>query len=446
LRKWFRQRCGCDSTRAFRAAWALLGGCLLLPACVAGAQLSLSTAVDLARRNSPAVHQAQADVARATAGLTESRDAYLPSLTLGSSIGYSYGFPVGQPSIYNVQAQSLVLSFSQPDYIRAARAALRTTQLSLEDALDQVALDTALDYVELDTIERQLTALDEQKGYAERLDLIEQQRVAAGVESRMNATRAELNAAQADLKRLDLEAQAAVLRERLSNLTGLPGESMIPQSETIPGDPMFTDVILRPKSAAVDAGFANADSKHFLATGDQHQDRRPVVSLGINYSRYAQFNNYAEYYLRFQHNNFDAGLEVQLPLFDASKRAKARESAADAARADAQAYLARDQAAEQVVQMSSILKELRAQQRVARLQNKLAREQLESVVTQLQGGPGAPGAPALTPADEMQARIAERQRFVEVLGSGLELTKAELNLLRATGGINDWVNTRPHVP
>jgi hypothetical protein len=46
----------------------------------------------------------------------------------------------------------------------------------------------------------------------------------------------------------------------------------------------------------------------------------------------------------------------------------------------------------------------------------------------------------------MQARIAERQRYVELMSSGLELLKAELNLLRATGGINDWVNTRVHLP
>jgi hypothetical protein len=83
---------------------------------------------------------------------------------------------------------------------------------------------------------------------------------------------------------------------------------------------------------------------------------------------------------------------------------------------------------------------------VARLQNELAGEQLESVLTQLQGGSGAPGAPLLTPSDEMQARIAERQRYVELMSSGLELLKAELNLLRATGGINDWVNTRVHLP
>jgi outer membrane protein TolC len=443
--------------------WALAGSLCLatgtLPSCSAHAQLSLYTAVDLARRNSPSVHLAQADVARATAALAESRDVYLPSASIGSSIGYSYGFPVGQPSIYNLQAQSLVLSFSQRDYIRGARAALRTAQLSLEDSLDQVALDTALDYIELATIERQLKALEEQKSYAERLGSIEQQRVAAGVESRMNATRAELNAAQADLRRLDLEAQAALLRQRLAHLTGLAAKDMAPQPESIPGEPLAAaadgtgneagrgpanEAVNGPGNAGVEAGFSNALARHSIALGDHHQSYRPQVSLGVNYSRYAAFNNYQEYYLRFQHNNFDAGLELQLPLFDAGKQAKARESAADAVRADVQALQGRQNSVEQVVQLSGSLAELRAQQRVARLQDDLAGEQLESVLTQLRDGPAAPGAAALSPTDEMLARIAERQRYVDLLASDLQLTRAELNLLRATGGLGEWLHTPPH--
>ncbi len=465
MRKWL-------DSNALGTALVFCG--VLAGAAPARAQLSLYATVDLARRNSPAVKLAAADVARATAAFAESKDAYLPSINVGSSIGYSYGFPVGQPSIVNLEAHSLVVSFSQPDYVRAARIALRTAQLNLEDALDQVALETALDYVELGTIEQQLKALEEQKRYAARLGQIEEQRLAAGLESRMNATRAELNAAQADLKRLDLESQRALLRQRLANQTGLQPASMLPQPETIPGEPIFTatgsasvasedasvsreaprqaeassaeDPQLRAQSAGLDASSSNALSKHLLARGDDHQNFRPLVSLGVNYSRYAQFNNYAEYYLRFQHNNFDAGLEVQLPLFDPSKRARARQSAAEAVHADVQAVQARDTAQEQVVQFSSSLPELRAQRRVARLQNELAGEQLESVLTQLQNGTGTPGAPALTPADEMQARIAERQRYVDMLTSALQLTKAELNLLRATGGIEAWVNTRPHTP
>jgi len=62
-------------------------------------QVSLATVVDLAERNSAPVRVALAEVQRATAGLQESKDAYLPSFVLGSSVGYTYGFPVGPPSV-----------------------------------------------------------------------------------------------------------------------------------------------------------------------------------------------------------------------------------------------------------------------------------------------------------------------------------------------------------
>ena len=83
----------------------------------------------------------------------ESVDAYKPSFSVGSSLGYSYGFPVGQPSVYSVSATSLAYSFSQPDYIRAARAALVGAQMQLKDTRQQVILDSGLDYVELATLE-----------------------------------------------------------------------------------------------------------------------------------------------------------------------------------------------------------------------------------------------------------------------------------------------------
>src|SRR5271170_7240671 len=97
---------------------------------------------------------AAADVQRAAAGVTEQRDVYIPSFLVGSSVGYSYGFPIGQPSIVNVSSQSLIFTFAQKDYIRSARAALLSAQLALQDARQQVVLDAALDYIQLDTDRR----------------------------------------------------------------------------------------------------------------------------------------------------------------------------------------------------------------------------------------------------------------------------------------------------
>ncbi|MDQ1694404.1 MAG: hypothetical protein QOH85_1939, partial [Acidobacteriaceae bacterium] len=161
---------------------ALLTALLSLAACApAKAQMSFYTAVDLALRNSHEVKMAAADVDRAAAGLSETKDAYVPSINIGSSLGYSYGFPVGQPSIYNVTANSLLLSFSQPFLIRSARAALDGARASLKDTRDKVVAQAALAYIELDSSQRALAALDQQHEFGQRLVDIEQQRNTAGL-------------------------------------------------------------------------------------------------------------------------------------------------------------------------------------------------------------------------------------------------------------------------
>ncbi len=413
------------------------------------AQLSLSTVVDLAVRNSAPVRVAVAEVQRATAGLQESKDAYLPSFVLGSSVGYTYGFPVGQPSVYNISSNSLLYSFSQPDYIRAARASLASAELSLKDNEEQVALDTALAYIQLDSDTRQLAALDEEKGFAERLATIERDRLLAGVDGRMEVTKAELTAAQVDEKRLRLEDDANQQRQKLAHLTGLPSSSFVTDSKSIPNPPEFSpdDSIensVGDRNAGIQAAYANAKSKRLISFGDEKQNYRPQFAFGAEYNRYAEFNNYQEYYLRFQHNNFDIGVQITFPIFDASRRAKARESAADAKRADAEADQTKFQTSEQVYSLRHSLRELTVAQRIAQLRSELAQEQLEAIQTQLQNGSGTANAPAVTPKDEQQARIQERERYVDALDATFSMIKAELTLMRSMGSIQDWVHSPAH--
>jgi outer membrane protein TolC len=208
----------------------LLGIVGLLGQTGAQAQVSVSfyTAVDLALRNSTQVRISAADVQHAEAAVMEGVDAYKPSFSVGSSLGYSYGFPVGQPSVYSVSAQSLAFSFSQPDYIRSARAALLAAQLQLKDTRQQVILDTALDYIELVTVNQQMTALDQQTGFVERLVEIETERVGAGLDSKVELTQARLTGAQVALRRLHLVDQADLVRVRLAHLTGLNPGTLCP--------------------------------------------------------------------------------------------------------------------------------------------------------------------------------------------------------------------------
>jgi outer membrane protein TolC len=435
--------------RAFRSAFGL---CALLVPVGAPAQISLLTTVDQALRNSTAVRIAAADVQRAAAALSETRDVYIPNFVLGSSVGYTYGFPIGQPTIVNVSSQSLLFTFSQKDYVRSARSALKAAQLTLADARQQVVFDAALDYVQLDTDRRRIEILDDQNGDASRLTTIEQQRLDAGVGTRDDLLRAKLLSAQIRLKRLHIQDDIEVVRERLAHLTGLPADSLETETRSIPPSPdlerdnpsTVAASLTAMNTEGVRAAYASAQSHQYQAFGDARQIYRPQIGFGGTYSRFSEINNYQEYYLRFQHNNFEAGLQITLPLFDASRRAKERESVAEAARAVAQADQARDQSSENIVMLQKSLNELAAQKDVAHLQSELAQSQLDAILTQLNSPGTAPGATPLTPREEQQARIEERRRAEDLLDADFEMIKAELGLLRATGQIETWCEAAVH--
>jgi outer membrane protein TolC len=422
---------------------------LILPLGVR-AQISLSTAVALAEKNSPSVRAAAAGVWQARAGLSQSKNVYYPSFSLGSSVGPPpYGFPLGNPDIYDVDAQSLVFSFSQLDYIRAAHAGLRAALLNLKDAQQQVTLDVALDYVELDYDLKEIAALDQEKAAAEQLAGIEQQRVAAGVDPRVSQLRAQLVAAQVDEKRIHLESDADEMRQKISHLTGLPGEGLETIGSSIPPASVpnaNADSELRASNAGLAAQFASAQSKYFTAFGDERQDHRPWIGFGLKYQRFAKFQNFQNYYHNFQQNNVSAGILLTIPIFDSSLRAKAQASAADAERAEAQAEQSQIQVSEATLQMRDSVRELTAQQRVAQIQEAISQEQLKSLRSELTNGSGSPTGPAATPIQARQAEIDERERYADVLDANFALMKAELNLMRATGQINSWVQSSLNNP
>jgi outer membrane protein TolC len=423
--------------------FVLLGFVSLLGETGALAQVSFYTVVDLALRNSTPVRISAANVQHAEAAVMESVDAYKPSISVGSSLGYSYGFPVGQPSIYSVSANSLAFSFSQPDYIRSARAALLATQLQLKDTRQQVILDTALDYIQLVTVNQQISALDQETGFVQRLVEIETERVDAGLDSKVELTQARLTAAQIALRRLHLVDQADVMRLKLAHLTGLSPGDIVSEPQSIPGAPEVADTVDVDGNTGIQAAYASAKSKMYNAFGDDRLNNRPTLAFGLEYNRYAKFNNYNEYYLRFQHNNFNVGVQITLPLFDASRKAKAKGSSAEAAQANAQADQLRDQTGEQVLQLKKSIAELAAQEQVAELQNELSQDQLDAITTQIRLGSGNPGAAAPLPKDEQGAHIRERNHFVDVLETRFQLTQARLSLLRSMGRIEDWAKASP---
>src|SRR5438270_538230 len=83
---------------------------------VATAQISLSSAVDIAVRSHPKVRSAEAEVERAQAALKETHDIFIPSVTAGAGLGQAYGYSTNPPTLFSFSAGSLVYSSAQFSY------------------------------------------------------------------------------------------------------------------------------------------------------------------------------------------------------------------------------------------------------------------------------------------------------------------------------------------
>ncbi len=428
-------------------AW-LLAAVALAVAARLPAQVSLRTVVELAQQNSATVRLAGADVAKARAALSESKDAFIPSLSFTSGLPAfpEVGFTGALPTIWGATVQSMVFSVPLIRYTQAARIGLKAAELSQKDALDQVALDASTAYIELDTVDAELGVARQQEEYAGRMVAIEQQRAESGVDPLSDLLQAQLTAAQLKLKRLHLETRAATLSEQLSTLTGLPAGSITPDHSSIPEIPAITADDGPRATAGIESAQLLAASRERVAKGDQERVWFPQVAFGAIYNRNTTLlNNTNQYYNHYlPANNFSSGFNIQLPLFDVTAHAKARESAADALRAKVEAEQAQKQNDVRIAELSASLRELGTEAEIARLESQIASEQLKTVMTQLEfgngtaGGPGAP--PQLSPRAEQQARIDERQKYMDSLDAGLDLSKARLNLLRALGHMQDWLN------
>ncbi len=420
---------------------------LCIAACLSApmsAQISFTTAIDLALRNNPRVLLARADVDKANAALSQARDVYVPSLVGGSGLGYSYGFPVGQPTIYNFSAQSLVFNFSQRDYIRAARSGLEAANYALMDARQATAEDTAVTYLALDRDLQRQAALNDEGHYALRLVSIVQDRLDAGQDTAMDLVTARLTKAQIHLSTLRDEDETDIDRAHLARLTGLPEAGLATVTSSIPAYASWAKPVLMPETInnpGILAAYANAKAKQQLAFGDARYERRPQVAFGAQYSRFSTYNNYATYYTNFQQNNAEIGVQISLPIFDLAHRAKARESAADAVHALRDADQQRDLFLDGRLKLKHAEEELAARAEVSELDQQLAQQQLDAMMVQLESGNGNAAGKQMSPKDEQNARIAEREKYLGLLNTTLQMHQTQINLLRQTGQLEPWLKS-----
>jgi outer membrane protein TolC len=395
--------------------------------------------VELALKNSAATGIGNADVQRARSAYLQSRDLFLPQVTFGSGLAFSYGFPLSlegsAPSIFSVNTQQFLFNQAQRQFMKAGKAEISTTEAQNADRRNDVMMEAALDYIQLDLLESALSVQHEQQDMATKFEDIVTQRVQAGVDAPIENTRAKLSSARTRMEMAETQTAIDQLRLRLAQLTGLPRNAIITSTESIPEFPNISqDQDLAEQAAQNNSAVKIADeaakAKMFRAKG-QEKELYPAVDLVAQYSVLARYNNYDQFFNKFQRNNVTLGAAIRFPFLNPSQRAAAKAAEADAAKAQKEAQNVRDQVSTETLRLQRSVAQLSAARDVAKLEHQLSESDIETTHEKIQAG----GA---TLKDEQTARITEHERYTTYLNSTFELDKAEVQLLRQIGDLEGW--------
>jgi outer membrane protein TolC len=429
------------ATRCVPSSFRLVAVLLISVAPLAAAPVPLKRAVELALSHSTTTASANASEQRAFASYRESKDQYLPQLVVGSGLGATWGYPLtlegSAPSIVNITAQSALINPALRDFIRAARTEWQATTLQSKDQRNQVIQDTVLNYAELAKWEAELAHLQQEQADALQAEQVVTERIRAGVDNPLARNQARLVVARAHLSMTQAQGAIDVLREKLSELTGLPASSIETVPESIPPLPEVQqqdDLAHKAvqTSPAVQAAEEQATAQDFQARGE-HRSLWPSVDFASQYAVLATFNGYQNFFRAgsFQRNNASLGVVIRFPFLSPSQHARAQAADADAVRAHKAAQAAKDQVSEETLKLQRAVEQLAAAQNVADLEYQIAQSNLQAVQIRSNAG-------SASWHDVEDARTQVYTLYGQLQDANFELERARVTLLRATGGLEAW--------
>lgn len=414
-------------------------------------QVTFQRAIELAAQHSPSVAVATADQMKAEQAYRELRNQYLPNLTLGSGIGWSYGYPLSiegaAPSIFNVNYQSAIFNPSLSEFSKSAKLEWKAATKNAKDQRTEAILDTAITYIQLDKLAAEIKSLQDAETESNKLSSIVRQRVQQGVSSQVDLTKAELTAARVHMRLVEVEGNADLLRNHLSQLTGLAADSIETTTASIPKLPNMSadaDQTTRAleNSTALQVATEHAEAQRLRAKGEE-RTKYPQIDLSAQYGLFAKFNNYEEFFTKFQRNNATIGVGVRFSFVNFVQKARAEQAEAEAIKAKKQAEMVKNQVSSETLKLQRSIRQLSAAQKVAELEYQLAQSDLQATQIRAQTGTATSASTgqalaAATPSDVANAQIQATDKYSQYLETTFELEKAQLQLLRAIGELEPW--------
>ena len=418
-----------------------IGCALILAACTASAQvrtITLKEAVELAAKQNPEVALARLDERKAEEAVRVARDPFVPKVAAGSGLAYSSGIPMSiagaTPSIVQAQASQFLFNRQQTHLVAQARENARGATIDTSAKRDEVVRRTALAYLDAERAARMAETARKQVESLERIAQTVNLRVSEGRELPVEAKRAGLNVARARQRLQSLEADREYAEALVGALVGLDAKERVrvAMEERAPA-PLPAGVEAAAESALSSSSEIRRLESALTAKGFEIQAQKaaklPRVDLVAQYALLGRFNNYEDFFRKFQRHNAQIGISFQVPLFAGpAVDAQRFQAESDAARLRLELEAARNRITIDARRLYQQVKQAESAREVARLDLEVARDQVSVLLAQMEEGRAS-----LNQVEH--ARLAEEDKWLDFIDGNYTLETARLNLLAHTGDL-----------
>ena len=408
--------------------------------------MTLRQAVETALKQNSDIALSRLDEEKARQAVRLAKDPFMPRITVGSGLAYTSGFPMSiegsAPSVIQANATQFLFNRPQSLAVSQAREDARGASLSAESKRGEVAFLAASLYLDAGRAVRIGALARKDAGSLQQvLDTVRAQ-VREGRALPLAEKQAAYNVARAVALADGLEDDCAGAETSLAVALGFSAEDRVLPVEEDP--PAFA---LPPseEQALQTALQSNLDLRKLesqiaskqLEVRGQNAARLPRADLVAQYGMLAKFNNYDQYFQKFQRNNGQVGVSLQLPLFAGpGVSAQAARSAADAARLKIECDNARNRIRSDIQASFREVKRAGTAAEVARLDLEVAREQLSVNLAQMQEG-------RATLRQVEESRIVENDKWIAFYDAQYSIERAQWNVLRLTGQLTASIEALP---
>ena len=400
--------------------------------------MTLRQAVETALKQNPDITLARLDEEKTRQGVRLAKDPFTPRLIVGSGLAYTDGFPMSiegsAPSVVQAHVVEDLFNRQQSLAVAQAREDARGAALATTSKRDEVVFRTASLYLDAERAARLVEFARKQSESLQRVLETVRTQVREGRALPLAEKTIAANLAHAHQAAELLEDDIATSETALAMALGFPAEDRVhPVAEQRPAAAL-------PKSEEEAVGAAmdsNKDlrklesqiaSKELEMRGVKAQ-RLPRVDLVAQYSRLANFNNYAEFFSKFQANNAQIGMSFQIPLaIGPGVGAQIAQTESDISRLKVTLNSARNRLRSDLEQSFRNVRKSETAAEVARLDLDVVREQLSVYLAQMQEG-------RATLRQVEEARVAENDKWMAFYDAQYAMERARMSVLRLTGDL-----------